>query len=223
MKATVSRLMVLASGGATTLEAIVNAIEVNKKSGLPLNFEIGLVVGDHPEKTFPVVERLNRLFGLNIQMEVVNRRLFPRGKAKRGISDEESEVLCDLFERGGFAAIVCLGYMRVLRGRLIERYGWKEGGSLSDVKIINTHPGKLPESADTYGEHTSQLIIDRGLAATACTLHAVSAGVDTGKILYEATVPVLPGDDAERLFERVRVAEKAVLPLAIDSFLARRG
>ena len=217
------QLMVLASGGASTLREIVRAIEANRHRGIDPGFDIGLVVSDHPEETFPTVERLNQEFGLDIRMEVVNRKLYPNGPAARGITDEESEVICKLFEEGGFDAIACLGFMRILRGLLIDKYGWQPGMSPFEAKIINTHPGKLPETADTHGAGASQKAIDLKLPFTAHTLHVVSTGVDEGEVLYETPVPILPGDNAEQVFERVQIAEKAVLPLAISAFLKKRG
>jgi folate-dependent phosphoribosylglycinamide formyltransferase PurN len=213
------KIMVLASGKAGTLEAIVRTMQADKKRGRPLEFEVGLVVSNHPEETFPTIKRLNNEFGLAIGMETVNEKLYPHGKAERGMTDEESQKIHDYFEDGRFAAIACLGYMKILRGILLDDYGWKPGMDPFEARIINTHPGKVPETAGTYGIGAAQKILDLGLAATAHTLHVVSAGVDEGPVIRQTLVPVKPGDTADELFHRVLKIERAALPKAISFFV----
>jgi folate-dependent phosphoribosylglycinamide formyltransferase PurN len=216
------QIMVAASGSASTLAAIVRTMEVNRDGiGLDPGFDVGLVVSDHPEKTFPTVDRLNAEFGLDIRKEIVNRKLYPRGAAERGITDEESEMMCRLFEDGGFAATALLGYMQIVRGVFMEKYGWKEGKDPFDARIINTHPGVIPQTADTHGEGTSQKAIDLGLEYSAHTLHTVAPGVDLGPKIWETPVPIEPNDTADDLFQRVQIAEKAVLPVAINHYLIK--
>jgi phosphoribosylglycinamide formyltransferase-1 len=107
-----------------------------------------------------------------------------------------------------------MGYMLVVRGDLLEQYSGK---------IINTHPGVLPKTADTMGIGASQKVLDLGLEASAHTVHLVDEGIDTGRILCSTPVDVEPGETSERLFEKIQIVEKAVLPLVIDRFLKEQA
>jgi phosphoribosylglycinamide formyltransferase-1 len=85
--------------------------------------------------------------------------------------------------------------------------------------MLNTHPGILPATADTYGIHTQEKVLELGLIKTAHTVHAVAAGIDAGPIFTEHEVPVFPGEAPQKLFDRVQRVEKAFLPIDIDRFL----
>jgi folate-dependent phosphoribosylglycinamide formyltransferase PurN len=215
------RVAVMASGSASTLAAVVQAGIKND-----LGYQVGLVIGDHPERTRPTVNRLNWKFGLKIPFEEVNSWRYPRREnesTERGITNAESERICELLEQyGPFAAVATLGYMMIIRGQFMEEHGWKLGDDPRDAAIVNTHPGILPETVDTYGVNASARVLALGLAATAHTFHAVSEKVDAGPVLASTPVPVLPGDTPETLFDRVQVAEKAGLPWMLDRFLRER-
>lgn len=128
-----------------------------------------------------------------------------------------------LFEEGGFAVKVCLGYMQILRGKVMEELGWNpDMTNPLEAKIINTHPGILPATKDTHGSDTSQRVLDLRLSHTAHTVHVVAPGVDEGPKLYEHLVPVKDDDTAETLFGRVQIAEKAAMPLIISAFLRQQ-
>ncbi len=74
--------------------------------------------------------------------------------------------------------------------------------------MLNTHPALLPSFP---GAHAVRDALAYGVAVTGCTVHLVDEGVDTGPILAQRAVDVLPGDDEAMLHERIKVVERALL------------
>jgi len=99
--------------------------------------------------------------------------------------------------------IVLAGFMRVLGPPLLERF---------QGRIINVHPALLPSFA---GHSGPQDALDGGVRISGCTVHIVDAGVDTGPIIAQAAVPVLPDDTADTLHARIQVQEHRLLPRVI--------
>lgn len=95
--------------------------------------------------------------------------------------------------------IVCAGFMRIIGPQLLQAY---------PERIINTHPALLPSFPGAHGVRDA---LAHGVKVTGCTVHVVDAGVDTGRILAQRAVPVLPGDDEPTLHERIKVAERELL------------
>lgn len=102
------------------------------------------------------------------------------------------------------ADIVCLaGYMRLLTPAFTEKWAGR---------LINIHPSLLPlfKGLDTHAR-----ALESGMRIHGCTVHFVTAQMDDGPIIAQAAVPVLPGDDADRLAARVLAAEHQLYPLAL--------
>ncbi len=92
-------------------------------------------------------------------------------------------------------------------------------------RIFNIHPALLPECGFAagrgfYGEHVHQAVLDRGETRSGATVHFVDNGYDTGPVYMRQSVPILPGDTAQTLAERVFDAEKELYPRAIEAYLA---
>ncbi|PZU50506.1 MAG: phosphoribosylglycinamide formyltransferase [Arsenicicoccus sp.] len=88
---------------------------------------------------------------------------------------------------------------------------------LGSHRVVNTHPALLPAFP---GAHAVRDALAHGVRVTGCTLHEVDAGVDTGPILAQRAVDVLPGDTQESLHERIKVVEREMLVAALPG-LAR--
>jgi phosphoribosylglycinamide formyltransferase-1 len=100
--------------------------------------------------------------------------------------------------------LVCLaGFMRLLGDAFVAR--WHD-------RLVNIHPSLLPAFR---GLDTHARALAAGVRFTGCTVHFVRSAVDDGPIIVQAAVPVLPGDDAERLAARVLAAEHRAYPLAL--------
>jgi phosphoribosylglycinamide formyltransferase 1 len=94
--------------------------------------------------------------------------------------------------------VVSAGFMKILGPRFLARF----------PRIVNTHPALLPAFP---GAHAVRDALEYGVKVTGATAHLVDAGVDTGRVLAQVTVPVLDDDDEASLHERIKVAERAML------------
>jgi phosphoribosylglycinamide formyltransferase-1 len=104
--------------------------------------------------------------------------------------------------------VVLAGFMRILTPGFVRHY---EG------RLVNIHPSLLPAFT---GLKTHQRAIEMGCRFAGATVHRVTSELDHGEILYQAVVPVLPGDTAEALAARVLTQEHIIYPRAIEKLLS---
>jgi phosphoribosylglycinamide formyltransferase-1 len=103
--------------------------------------------------------------------------------------------------------IVSAGFMRILRPEFVAAFAGR---------IINTHPALLPQFP---GAHAVRDALEAGVSETGCTVHYIDEGVDTGPIIAQVTVEILPGDDEATLHERIKVAERSLLIAVITELI----
>lgn len=113
------------------------------------------------------------------------------------------ERLGDAVEKAGAGLICCAGYMRILGANFIRRF---EG------RILNIHPALLPSFP---GLNAQRKALRAGVRISGCTVHFIDEGVDTGAIVLQAAVPVLPGDDEKSLSGRILSREHQLYPLVV--------
>ncbi|HPZ90997.1 MAG TPA: phosphoribosylglycinamide formyltransferase [Bacillota bacterium] len=101
--------------------------------------------------------------------------------------------------------VVLAGYMRLLPREFIGQF----------APIINVHPSLLPAFP---GLDAPAQALARGVKLSGCTVHLVDEGMDTGPILLQEAVPVLPGDSPETLHARIKVQEHRLLVQAVTAF-----
>ncbi len=106
--------------------------------------------------------------------------------------------------------VVLAGFMKLVGAEFLARF---------DGRVVNTHPALSPSFPGMHGPADA---LAYGVKVTGCTLFVVDAGVDTGAILAQRVVEVLPGDDVETLHERIKVAERAMLVDTVGR-MARTG
>ena len=106
--------------------------------------------------------------------------------------------------------LLLAGFMRILTPGFIERF---------PNRILNIHPSLLPAFP---GLHTHRRALDTGVKLHGCTVHAVTPALDSGPIVIQAAVPVLPGDTEAALAARVLAAEHRIYPQAVRWFLEDR-
>ena len=212
------KVAILASGGGTTAEAFIRATQDGR-----VNAEVGLVICNNPRGkagVYDKIDQLNDQYGLQIRTVHISGRTHPGGPVGRGQTNEESSAICEAVTKEGVALVALMGYMKLVRGELVEEYGHlPHFSSIYEARMINTHPGPLPETEDTYGLGTSERVLELGMRASRHTVHLVSAGVDRGPIIAEHPVPVLSDDTPQDLFTRVQRIEKDLLPFVINDFL----
>lgn len=211
-------IAILASGSGSTAEAFIIATRNGR-----VNAEVGLVICNNPPEKAGIYERIGRLnqkYGSSIEIVEISSRTHPKGNVGRGQTLSESTAICEKIYRGKFNHVALMGYMKIIRGDLIEEYGWHPHyKSVYQARMSNTHPGPLPETADTYGLFASARVLELGLPTSKHTVHVVAAGVDRGPIIAEHLVSVYDSDSAQDLFDRVQEIEKATLPAALNTFL----
>ena len=109
------------------------------------------------------------------------------------------------------ALVVLAGFMRILTAGFVRHY---------EHRLVNIHPSLLPAFP---GLHTHQRAIDAGCKFAGASVHVVTPELDDGPILDQAVVPVLPGDTAELLAQRVLSQEHVIYPRAVLAYLCHRS
>ena len=114
-------------------------------------------------------------------------------------AEHDADVAAAL-EAAGVDLICLAGYMRILSPGFVQRFAGR---------MLNIHPSLLPAFP---GTDAHQQALAHGVKVSGCTVHLIDAGCDTGPILAQATVPVLPGDDVDTLQKRIMATETVLLP-----------
>lgn len=217
------RIAILASGGGTTAEAFIRASQNGD-----ISCAVGLVICSR--KSAGIFERiadLNKEFGLHIECRLINSVTHPpledetlgRGQQSQA---EETAILQALTD-GRFDLVAQMGYMKHTGPRIVKAFGWRSDyASVYEAKLVNTHPGLLPETEGMYGDQIQQYVLDNELPYAGQTLHVVADGYDDGPVIAEHKVPVEQGDTPASLFERVQIVEKQYLPHDIETFITAR-
>ncbi len=131
---------------------------------------------------------------------------------KEELTSESSSVLMDTLHQYKTDYIILAGYLLKIPAALIERY---------KGKIINIHPALLPKfgGKGMYGMHVHQAVINAKEKESGITIHLVDAIYDNGRILFQATCPVLPDDTPEQLAARIQTLEQAHFPTIIEKYI----
>lgn len=186
----IERLAVLASGGGSNLQALIDASE---RGEIPA--KIALVITDRPAYA------LERARAHGIEAVCMERRGFADKAAfDAALSEKLSSERID--------AIVLAGYLSIIDAALVGRFAGR---------IINVHPSLIPSFCGMgyYGLKVHKAVLDYGCKLTGATVHFVDAGADTGPIIFQKSVEVLDGDTPESLQKRVLAFEHELLPRAV--------
>ena len=188
------RLAVLGSGSGSNCQSIFNAIDEGR-----LPAEVVIVLSDHADAY--ILERARQR---GVRTELMDCGGY-RNKFPLEVQERVAQLLRDL--RVDF---VCLaGFMRLVKEPLLAAF---------PKRILNIHPALLPAFP---GVEAWRQALEAGATQTGCTVHYVDAGMDSGEILMQAFVPVLPDDTPETLHARIQVQEHILYPAAILSALSR--
>ncbi len=195
------RLGVLASGGGTNLQALLDACAARR-----IDATVGAVISNVPGAG--ALERARRA---GVPAEVI---------PSKGVTDRAAYDL-GLVEalRRHQVDLVCLaGYMRLVTPAFLHAFGPAEG-TRGCPRVLNVHPGLLPSFP---GLHAARQALEYGARIAGCTVHFVDEGTDTGPIIAQAVVPVLPGDDEATLSARIQSEEHRLYPQAVQWCAQRR-
>ena len=171
---------ILGSGKGSNFRAIADAI-----GRRDLDAEVRIVISD--------VESAG-ILGL-ARERGYRAEFLPPGKFKTKLEPEAELRLVSLLKEAGVEWVILAGWMRMIKAPLLEAY---------PRRILNIHPSLLPNFP---GLEAWKQALAADATETGCTVHYVDAGMDTGEIIAQAEVPVLPGDTAGSLHARIQVEE----------------
>jgi phosphoribosylglycinamide formyltransferase-1 len=178
----VARLVVLVSGGGSTLQALLDA-------GADASFGARVVAVGADRTGIEALARAER----------AGVATFTCRTSQYAGRDDWDAALADAV--GGYEPdlVISAGFMKLVGKRFLSRFGGR---------FVNTHPALLPSFP---GMHGARDALQHGVKITGCTLFAVDDGVDTGPIIAQRAVAVLDDDDEATLHERIKVAEREML------------
>ncbi|HJB08814.1 MAG TPA: phosphoribosylglycinamide formyltransferase [Candidatus Enterocloster faecavium] len=188
------RVGVLVSGGGTNLQAILDAID----QGRVTNAQVEVVISNNSGAFALERARTHGIEALCVS---------PRDYKTR---EEFNQALLETVDRYELDLIVLAGFLVKVPEIVIGKYR---------NRIINIHPSLIPSFCGVgyYGLKVHEAALKRGVKLTGATVHFVDEGMDSGPILLQKAVEVLPGDTPEILQKRVmEQAEWQLLPQAID-------
>ncbi|HEY2095185.1 MAG TPA: phosphoribosylglycinamide formyltransferase [Pseudonocardia sp.] len=186
-----ARTVVLVSGSGTLLQALLDAG----------------ASGDYPAQVVAVGADRADIAGLT-RAEDAGLPSFSVALRDHPDRDAWNDALVKAVAEHQPDLVVSAGFMKVLSPAFLAGVG---------VPVLNTHPALLPAFP---GVHAVRDALAHGVKITGCTLHLVDAGVDTGPVLAQRAVPVLPGDTEETLHERIKIEERRLLVVTVAALAA---
>lgn len=183
------KIGVLASGRGSNFQAIIDEIE---KGDLKASIEI--LITDNPAAF--AIERAKKH---NIKYLFIN-------PGESATKDDFFKKIAGELKTKGVELVILAGFMRIVRKPLIDAF---------PNRIMNIHPALLPAFPGLHGQKQA---LDYGVKISGCTVHFVDEGMDTGPVIIQAAVPVLPGDTEDTLAERILSFEHRIYPEAIRLF-----
>jgi phosphoribosylglycinamide formyltransferase 1 len=187
-------LGIMASGSGSNFEAVAQAIENSH-----LNAKIAVLIHNKPE-----IKAIDRAQSRGIPTVFLDHRAYPT-------REELDRAIVTTFQAHQVECVIMAGWMRVITQVLIDAF---------PDRVINIHPSLLPSFP---GIHAIEQALAAGVKITGCTVHLVSLEVDSGPILVQAAVPILPDDTAATLHARVQIQEHQILPQAIARIAGEVG
>lgn len=191
-------LVVLASGGGTNLQAIIDNVEAGK-----LDAQIKAVISNNSKSG-----ALERARNHNIPAIHLSHKQFAN-------PEEFDRKLLSILKENDTDLVILAGYMKMLSPTVVRAY---------KNKILNIHPALLPSfgGKEMYGIHVHEAVIDSGVKVTGVTVHLVDEIYDHGAIIVQKCVPVLSDDTPETLQQRVLPQEHELYSEAIQLFAEER-
>jgi phosphoribosylglycinamide formyltransferase 1 len=186
-------IVILISGRGSNMEAVVRALEAE---GWPAR--VAAVISNKPDAGGLAFAQAR-----GIPTAVVSNKAF----ASRAEFDAKLQEVIDTFQPD---LVVLAGFMRILTAPFVEHYAGR---------MLNIHPSLLPLFP---GLHTHQQALDAGMTEHGATVHFVTAELDHGPSVLQASIPVLPGDTPDLLAARLLVEEHKIYPRAVRLFVEDR-
>jgi phosphoribosylglycinamide formyltransferase-1 len=188
-----ARVAVLASGGGSNLQALIDRF--HGLTGAPARVE--LVVGGREG-----IGALDRAHGAGIASTVLDVRVLG--------ADAFAARLMDALQTHGIDMVVLAGWLQLVPPAVVACF---------HGLMLNVHPALLPAFGGhgMYGARVHRAVLESGVRVSGATVHLVDDRYDEGRIVAQWPVPVLPGDTPETLAARVLTVEHRILPLAVEA------
>jgi len=187
------RLGVLASGRGSNLQAIIDNIAAGK-----LDAEVKVVICD--KSTAFALERAKNQGIKGIFID-------PKGYSEKS---EYEAAIVECLKESRVELVVLAGYMRLVGETLLNEF---------PHRIMNIHPALLPSFPGTQGHRDA---LEYGVRFSGCTVHFVDDGMDTGPVILQAVVPVMPDDDEDSLAARILSEEHKLYSQAIQLYAEKK-
>jgi phosphoribosylglycinamide formyltransferase-1 len=186
---------VLGSGKGSNMVAIADACRSGR-----INAEVVVVLSDVADAGILARARERD----------IPARFIPPGSFRSKLDEVAEEAFVSNLKDAQVDLVALAGFMRILKGHFLRAF---------PERVVNIHPSLLPSFP---GLEAWKQAFDYGVKMTGCTVHLVDQGIDTGPIIAQESVPVLDGDDAQTLHERIQHAEHRIYPEAIGALLNGR-
>ncbi len=182
-------IAIFGSGSGSNYQAIAEAIEAGT-----LNARIACVISD-VENAF-ILERARKLGHPAIHIDCA--------PFKTKLDEAAEQRAIDIIKEHDGDFIALAGFMRIVKPGLLNAFA---------ERIVNIHPSLLPNFP---GLHAGKQALNAGVAETGCTVHFVDTGIDTGSVIVQKKVPILPNDTEEVLMNRIHEQEHLAYPEALQ-------
>lgn len=185
------RVGILISGTGSNMVALIKAMQAGSVPGQP-----AIVVSNEPD-----APGLAKAEALGVETDVVDHRAF------KGDREAFDATVNATLKNAGTHIVACAGFMRIMSPVLTSAWAGR---------MLNIHPSLLPlfKGLDTHVR-----AIEAGVCVHGATVHEVTQDLDSGAILGQAVVPVLPDDTAETLAARVLKREHVLYPMVLAAFI----
>jgi phosphoribosylglycinamide formyltransferase-1 len=192
MRQNALKAAVLISGTGSNLKALINAVAVKG-----LNLDIVQVVSNRAD-----APGIDHALSAAIPVSVISHADFPDRQA-------HDAAVAEVLQESQAELIILAGYMRILSEDFTNRYSGR---------MINLHPSLLPlyKGLDTYNR-----VLLSGDSETGASIHFVTAGLDSGPVISQLKIPVLPTDDASSLKTKLGPLEHDLLTATVELFCNR--
>ncbi len=180
------RVAILISGRGSNMQSLIRAMQAPDFPAEP-----AVVVSNRPEALGLSWARDHGIPAVAIDHRTFGNRVAFEARLHQTLLEHNTDLICNA------------GFMRLLTGGFVDR--WKD-------RQLNIHPSLLPAFP---GLDTHQRVLDAGALVTGCTVHFVRLEMDSGPILAQAVVGVIPGERVEHLAARVLEAEHKLYPMAL--------
>jgi len=185
------RIGILVSGRGSNMESIVKAVQRGMVS-----YDVAVCISDRAR-----AQAVVRARDLGVSVQVVRKRDYAR-------KDAFEDAMADVLDAHRVDLVVLAGFMRLLSPHFIRRF---------PNRIVNIHPSLLPSFP---GLDAQAQAVRHGVRISGLTIHFVNEGLDSGPIIFQYPVPVLPGDSDEDLANRILKYEHEFYPRVIDIIVA---